>query len=176
MIKVRQQPKVVHSQTELGNENKREQTSCTVVKIRLYDSKDLENIVQLWYQTWHQTFPNIQHPQPYSAWKSRFSDELASTGEVWVAEVEHDIVGFVVVIKQEQYLSQIFVNSQYQNCGIGSALLNKAKEICPQGLTLQTLQQNTQSCRFYEKHGFKAGQLAINKINGQANIEYDWNP
>ncbi|MGH8000978.1 MAG: GNAT family N-acetyltransferase, partial [Brasilonema sp.] len=123
------------------------------MKVRLYDSKDLEDIVQLWYQTWHQTFPNIQHPQPYSAWKSRFLDDFAVQGEVWVAEVEHHIVGFVVVIKEKQYLSQLFVNFKYQNCGIGSVILNKAKEICPQGLTLQTLQQNIRACLFYEKHG-----------------------
>lgn len=147
-----------------------------MVRIRPYEPKDLEKIVQLWYRTWHQTFPNIQHPQPYSAWKSRFCDDLAVTGKVWVAEVEHHIVGFVVVIKEEQYLSQIFVNPEYQNCGVGSALLNKAKEICPQGLMLQTLQQNIRTCLFYEKHGFKAGKLSVNKINGQPNIEYHWKP
>ncbi|NMG20899.1 GNAT family N-acetyltransferase [Brasilonema bromeliae] len=147
-----------------------------MVRIRLYEPKDLEDIVQLWYRTWHQTFPNIQHPQPYSAWKSRFLDEFAVQGEVWVAEVEHHIVGFVVVIKEEQYLSQIFVNTEYQNCGVGSALLNKAKEICPQGLMLQTLQQNIRACVFYEKHGFKAGKISVNKINGQPNIEYHWKP
>ncbi|KAB8319438.1 GNAT family N-acetyltransferase [Tolypothrix campylonemoides VB511288] len=117
-----------------------------MLKIRLYDRNDLEEIVQLWYHTWHETFPNIQHPQPYSAWKSRFRDDLAVKGEIWVAEVKYHIVGFVVVIKEEQYLSQIFVNPEYQNCGIGSALLNKAKKICPQGLTLQTLQKNTRAC------------------------------
>lgn len=147
-----------------------------MVRIRLYDPKDLEDIVQLWYQTWHEAFPNIQHPQPYCAWKSRFRDDLAVKGEVWVCEVEHHIVGFVVVIKEEQYLAQIFVDSQSQNRGIGSILLNKAKEICPQGLTLQTLQQNIQACVFYERHGFKAGKLSVNKINGQPNIEYHWKP
>lgn len=35
--------------------------------IRPYQADDLENIVQLWYQTWHETFLNIQHPQPYIA-------------------------------------------------------------------------------------------------------------
>jgi putative acetyltransferase len=145
-----------------------------VLKIRLYDGNDLEDIVQLWYQTWHETFPNIQHPQPYSAWKSRFRDDLAVKGEIWVAEVESHILGFVVVIKEQQYLSQIFVNPEYHNCGIGSALLNKAKKICPEGLTLQTLQQNTRACIFYEKHGFKAVKLTVNKINGQPNIEYYW--
>lgn len=151
-------------------------STLNVVIIRLYNPDDLEEIVQLWYYTWHETFANIQHAQPYSAWKSRFRNNLAVKGEIWVAEVEYHIVGFLVVIKEEQYLSQIFVNPQYQNCGIGSALLNKAKKICPEGLTLQTLQQNTRACIFYEKHGFKAGKLSVNKINGQPNIEYHWKP
>ncbi|MBW4572682.1 MAG: GNAT family N-acetyltransferase [Tolypothrix carrinoi HA7290-LM1] len=147
-----------------------------VAKIRPYELNDLEDTVQLWYRTWHQTFPEIQHPQPYPAWKTRFCDDLAVRGNVWVAEVENSIVGFVVVIKDEQCLHQLFVDSMYQNRGVGSVLLKKAKEICPQGLTLQTLQQNTKACVFYEKHGFKAGKLSTNKINGQPNVEYNWMP
>ena len=144
--------------------------------IRPYVPKDLENTVQLWYRTWHQTFPHLEHPQPHNAWKVRFRDRLARRGEVWLAELENQIVGFVVVMKEEQELNQLFVDSVDQNRGIGSDLLNKAKEICPQGLTLQTLQQNTKACKFYEKHGFKAGKLAINEINGEPNIEYSWVP
>jgi len=96
---------------------------------------------------------------------------LAVRGDVWVAFVENSIVGFVVVIKNEQSLDQIFVEPTFQNMGIGKALLEKAKIICPIGLTLYTLQQNTQARYFYERHGFRAGTLGINKVNGQPNIE-----
>ena len=147
-----------------------------MLTLRPYDPRDLENAVELWYRTWHQTFPHIQHPQPYPAWKTRFRDDFAGGGDIWVVEVESSLAGFVVVICEEQYLAQLFVDSAYQNRGIGSSLIKKAKEICPQGLKLQTLQQNTNACRFYEKHGFKAGKLSINKINGQPNIEYQWMP
>ncbi len=145
-----------------------------MVTIRAYVPNDLENTVQLWYRTWHRTFPNLQHPQPYHTWKARFHDDLARRGEVWLAELENQIVGFVVVMKEEQEINQLFVDCVYQNQGIGSALVNKAKEICPQRLTLQTLQQNTKACKFYEKHGFNAGKLATNEINGQSNIQYYW--
>lgn len=147
-----------------------------MVSIRSYNPKDLEDTVQLWYQTWHQTFPHIQHPQTYYEWKERFCDRLAVKGNVWVAEVENRIVGFIVVMKEKQELNQIFVDLMYQNQGIGSALLDKAKAICPQGLKLNTLKQNTQACLFYEKHGFKAGKLGTNKINGEPNVEYLWLP
>ncbi|MBE9052251.1 GNAT family N-acetyltransferase [Nostocales cyanobacterium LEGE 11386] len=144
--------------------------------INSYQPEDLENTVQLWYCTWHQTFPYIQHPQSYLEWKSRFRDELAIKGHIWLAKLENRIVGFIVVIPEEQCLEQIFVDTAYQNQGIGSMLLDKAKAICPQGLKLHTLQQNMQARAFYEKHGFQVRRLSINKINGQPNIEYLWIP
>jgi putative acetyltransferase len=79
-------------------------------------------------------------------------------------------------MKEELELNQIFLDPMYQNRSVGLALLNKAKEICPQGLKLHTLQQNKTACLFYEKQGFQAGKLTTNEINGQPNIEYDWIP
>jgi len=144
--------------------------------IRPYTTSDIEAVVKLWWETWHQTFPEIKHPQSYSAWKARFQDDLAIRGNIWVAGVETCIVGFMVVMEEEKELSQLFVDLHYQNQGIGKALLEKAKAICPQGLRLTTLQSNTKACLFYEKHGFKPGKLSKNKINGQPNIEYRWIP
>ncbi|MBD6619546.1 hypothetical protein FNW02_27895 [Komarekiella sp. 'clone 1'] len=84
-----------------------------MITIRPYQTDDLENTVQLWYRTWHQTFIHIQHPQPYIAWKARFRDDLAVHGDIWIAEVEKKIVGFVVIIREEKWLSQLFVDKTY---------------------------------------------------------------
>lgn len=141
-----------------------------------YHPNDLEEVVQLWWRTWHQTFPDLQHPQPYTAWKVRFCNDIAVRGITWVAKLENQIVGFVVVVKEKGRLDQLFVDTAYQHQGIGSALLSKAKEICSQELTTDTLQRNIQARKFYERHGFRAGKLAVNKNNGQPNIEYHWSP
>lgn len=144
--------------------------------IRPYKTSDIEAVVKLWWKTWHQAFPGIKHPQPYSSWKTRFQNDLTARGNIWVAGVESCIAGFMVVIEEEKELNQLFVDSDYQNRGIGKALLEKAKAICPQGLTLTTLQRNKKACIFYEKHDFQPGRLSTNKINGQPNIEYRWTP
>ena len=144
--------------------------------IRAYNPSDIDDVVKLWWKTWHQTFPEIKHPQSYSLWKTRFENDLTVRGSIWVAEIENKIVGFMVVMEEEQELNQLFVDSDYQNQGIGKAMLEKAKAICPQGLTLTTLQSNTKACLFYEKHGFKPCRLSTNKINAQPNIEYRWIP
>lgn len=145
------------------------------VKIRSYQLENLENIVQLWYATWHKTFPHLQHPQTYAGWKERF-DQLVEDGEIFVAEVENKIAGFAIVLTKEQCLSQLFVDENYQNLGIGSALLNQAKILCPQGLKLYTLQENLKARAFYEKHGFKIKRFSINEFNYQPNVEYYWIP
>ena len=142
--------------------------------IRPFKSSDIEAVVKLWWETWNQTFPEIKHPQPYVSWKARFQDDIAVRGNIWVAEVEGNIVGFMVIIEEARELNQLFVDSDYQNQGIGRALIEKAKSICPQGLTLTTLQSNTKACLFYKKHDFKPGKLSKSKINGQPNIEYRW--
>ncbi len=144
--------------------------------IRPYNPFDIEAVVKLWWKTWHNTFPEIKHPQSYPLWKTRFENDLAIRGNVWVVEIENKIVGFMVVMQQEKELNQLFVDSDYQNQGVGKALLEKAKSICPQGLTLTTLQSNTKACLFYKKHGFKPRRLSTNKINAQPNIEYRWIP
>jgi ribosomal protein S18 acetylase RimI-like enzyme len=81
-----------------------------------------------------------------------------------------------VVIKEEQSLEQIFVDKRYQSRGVGSALMDKAKAICPEGLKLHTLQENMPPRAFYERHNFQVGKLSINKINNQPNVEYYWMP
>jgi len=145
------------------------------VKIRSYQSDDLENIVQLWYGTWHKTFPHLQHPRSYAGWKQKFY-ELVKDGDIFVAEVENQIAGFAVILIKEQCLSQLFIDESYQGLGIGSTLINIAKRLCPQGLNLYTLQENLKARAFYEKHGFKVRTFSINEFNGQPNVEYFWIP
>lgn len=142
--------------------------------IRVYRSSDFDAIVALWYRTWHQTFPHLQHPYPYSAWEARFREELVVQGAIWVAEIENQIVGFIVMFVDQQWIDQLFVDAQYQSQGIGAALLDQAKAICPQGLTLCTLQENLRARSFYERQGFKPGKKSVNPFNHQPKIEYHW--
>ncbi|MBW4444634.1 MAG: GNAT family N-acetyltransferase [Plectolyngbya sp. WJT66-NPBG17] len=156
-----------------------EQKKSTVhrgVTIRAYRSSDLATLVALWYHTWHQTFPYLQHPYPFSAWEEQFREHLAIHGIVWLAEVEGNIAGFIIVIPNRQRVDQLFVDAQHQSQGIGALLLDRAKAICPQGLTLCTLQENIRARSFYERHGFKAGKQSVNPFNQQPNIEYRWTP
>ena len=138
--------------------------------IRPYTEDDLDEVVALWYRSWTHAFPNLKHPQPFEQWKCRFQNDYARGGGVWVAVIQDQIVGFIVV--SNSVIAQIFVDVDRQRTGVGTGLLNQAKRMYPNGLSLTTLQQNEQARQFYEKHGFAIGAAGINPINGQPNIEY----
>jgi ribosomal protein S18 acetylase RimI-like enzyme len=145
-------------------------------QIRPYGDDDLETLVELWYRSWTNNLPNLKHPIPFKHWTHRFQSELVQRGEIWVAQQQVKIVGFLMIIKSDQWLDQLFVDVDFQGQGVGAILLNHAKTLSPTGLRLTTLQQNTKACRFYEHHGFTAVKLGVNALNKQPNIEYRWSP
>lgn len=139
-----------------------------------FDSKDTDAIVQLWYDTWHETFPHLTHPDSINGWKHRFETKIVPTMHVVVAKANSVCIGFMALDVPKHYLSQIFVDRRYHRSGVGGLLIEQAKSICPAYLSLHTLQSNTKACKFYEKHGFIQGEEGVNPVNGQANIAYHW--
>ncbi|TQV92477.1 hypothetical protein V2A60_007163 [Cordyceps javanica] len=99
-----------------------------------------------------------------------------SKGQMFVAEIENKIIGFLRIVGQD--LDQLYLMPGYYRKGIGTMLLNKAKDISPDGLTLFTFQVNERARAFYESHGFRA----VETSNGQRNEEmepdilYEWRP
>jgi len=146
------------------------------IHLRVYHPDDFEFAVQLWHQSWHHAFPGFRHPWTYAQWRERFQQKVLSHESIWVAESGGQIAGFFVLRESDGYLDQIFVALAMQQQGVGTLLLNKAKQLSPGGLSLDTLQSNTNARRFYERHGFLPGQTGINPNNGQPNIEYRWTP
>ena len=72
--------------------------------------------------------------------------------EVWIAENDVGVLGFAVLSSDQ--LLQIHVEPAQQGRGIGTRLLDQAKERRPAGFTLWTFQKNVGARRFYERHGF----------------------
>ena len=146
--------------------------------IRLYRPEDLDPVVDLWYDTWHAAFPDLRHHEPKEEWRRRFEAEIAAEERVYVAELDGRIAGFLAVKERgggQGYLHEIFVAPDLQGQGIGSALMQLAKELAPAGLRLHTLQRNTQAAAFYEHHGFTVASTGVGRV-GLPNAQYAWTP
>ena len=96
--------------------------------------------------------------------------------QVLVAETGGAITGFIAM--HEDVVHHLYVRPDLRRHGIGSALLDRAKERMPSGFRLWVFQQNLPARRFYEKHGLRV----IEETDGSRNEErtpdalYGWTP
>jgi ribosomal protein S18 acetylase RimI-like enzyme len=96
--------------------------------------------------------------------------------ELWVADEGGRVVGFAGVSGSE--LTHLYVDPSAQDSGVGSALLDHVKSLCPERLELWVFQENEGARRFYERHGFELIRLT----DGAGNMErepdalYEWRP
>jgi putative acetyltransferase len=100
--------------------------------------------------------------------------------EVWVAEEDGRLLGFLGIEHSTNHgppvLEKIYVEPAEQNRGVGSALLDKAKDLRPAELYLWVFQKNP-ARRLYERNGF----VLVKLTDGADNMErepdalYRWN-
>ncbi len=103
-----------------------------------------------------------------------FVDEaMARWDTARVAEdSEGTLVGFLCL--EGTLIDQLFVAPRHQRQGIGSRLLDDAKNRCPKGLSLHTFQANSPARAFYEKRGFRPIGYGISEAEGEPDVTYVW--
>jgi GNAT superfamily N-acetyltransferase len=102
--------------------------------VRPYGADDLDPIVDLWYDTWHATFPDLRHHEPKDEWRRRFAEEIVPTERIFVAELEGQLAGFLAVKddgEQRAYIHEIFVAPGFQRRGIGCTHCSATKRPSP---------------------------------------------
>ena len=104
------------------------------------------------------------------------TDVVPEDHETWVAEKDGRIVGFAAI--GESMLGHVYVHPDFHSRGIGTALLEKTKELRPDGFTLWTFPANERACRFYERHGLQPIEYSDGSGNeeGLPDVRYEWRP
>lgn len=82
------------------------------------------------------------------------------------------VIGFLAYTSET--VSDLYVHIDYQNKGIGSMLLDIAKNNSSGVLRLFTFEKNTRAQQFYERHGFKIIRRGFEEFWQLADIEYEW--
>ena len=102
--------------------------------------------------------------------------------EVWVAEESGRLLGFLAIEASRNLggapvLEKLYVEPAEQNRGVGSALLDKAKEVRPDELYLWVFQKNP-ARRLYERHGFRLVKLTegADNMEREPDALYRWAP
>jgi GNAT superfamily N-acetyltransferase len=104
-----------------------------------------------------------------------FGEVVLLTCEAWVADRDGEVVALMVL--DNEWISQLYVDPAAAGEGIGSDLIGHAKEARPTGLKLWTFQGNLRARRFYDSHGFVATASTTGENEEQEpDVRYEWRP
>lgn len=97
------------------------------------------------------------------------ADVLIPFGRVAVAATVEKPIGIMALSHDGKldWIDQLYLHPSAVGCGIGSQLIERAKQELGPLIRLHTFQSNTASRRFYERHGF----LPVAFGDGSANEE-----
>jgi len=88
-----------------------------------------------------------------------------SARDVWVAERDGALTAFLVV--EGEWLPSLYVAPEAAGQGLGSALLDLAKSLRPDGFGLWVFESNSPARRFYARHGL----IEVERTDGSGNEE-----
>ena len=103
-----------------------------------------------------------------------FGEVVVPTREVWVAGGPAGDIRAVLVLEDDR-VDQLYVDPPWGGRGLGSRLLQVAKDRRPDGLQLWTFAANHGARRFYERHGFQAVETTEGyNEEGAPDVRYEW--
>ncbi|HZX07591.1 GNAT family N-acetyltransferase [Kribbella sp.] len=134
--------------------------------VRPLEPSDTAAAAEVWWRARHadgsQLPPAIHTAEQVAGW---FADVLLPDGETWVALDEDRIVAVLTLDGDD--LDQLYVAPEAAGRGVGSVLVDLAKDLRPGGLALWTFQTNLRAQSFYRRHGFRE----VRRTDGSANEE-----
>ena len=146
---------------------------ATALQLRPYRTEDEDAAIALWQQTWQKAYPAIDFAARVTWWRERWRSELVPNAAVIVAEQAGTLVGFVTV-DPSGYLDQLVVAPDHWGSGLAAALVNEAKRLSPDRITLLVNADNIRAIRFYERNGFAHAGEDVNPTSGRPVLKMEW--
>lgn len=118
--------------------------------IRKYEDKDLEGMLDVWYQA-SLVAHSFLTAEFFEQERRNIRDVYLDNSETWIYEDEGRVVGFLSMHENE--VGAIFIYPEMQGRGIGRALMDVAKGL-HETLELEVFKENLKARGFYEHYGF----------------------
>ncbi|GLQ54673.1 GNAT family N-acetyltransferase [Devosia nitrariae] len=82
-----------------------------------------------------------------------YRETVYSQCQVFVAE-RHGAVGAFLALSDQNFVTALYADGRSRGLGLGTLLIDRAKQIRPDGLSLWTFVANEDAQRFYRRQGF----------------------
>ena len=145
----------------------------TPFALRPYRASDEDAAIALWQRTWQEAYPSIDFAARVTWWRERWRKEIVPDAAIIVAEQAGKLVGFVT-IEATGYLDQLVVAPDLWGAELGNALVDEAKRLSPDGITLLVNTDNARAIRFYERNGFVHAGDDVNPTSGRPVLKMKW--
>jgi putative acetyltransferase len=142
-------------------------------QLRSYRDEDEDAAIELWQQTWQRAYPAIDFAARVPWWRERWRNELVPKAAIIVAEQAGALVGFVT-IDAKGYLDQLVVAPDHWGSELAKGLVNEAKRLSPDRITLLVNTDNARAIRFYERNGFVHAGEDVNPTSGRPVLKMEW--
>ena len=143
------------------------------LSLRPYRTEDEDAAIALWLATWQRAYPSIDFAARVPWWRERWRGELVPKAAIIVAEEAGAIVGFVT-IDSEAYLDQLVVAPDRWGTDVADTLVEEAKRLSPDSITLLVNDDNARAIRFYERNGFAHAGKDVNPTSGRPVLKMVW--
>jgi putative acetyltransferase len=141
--------------------------------LRPYRTEDEDVAIELWRLTWQQAYPAIDFNARVAWWRERWRKELVANAQIIVAEQADVLIGFVT-IDASGYLDQLVVSPDHWGSKLATSLVDEAKRLSPNGVTLLVNKDNARAIRFYERNGFEHAGEDVNPTSGRPVLKMEW--
>ncbi len=142
-------------------------------QLRPYRAEDEDAAIALWLETWRRAYPEIDFAARVTWWRERWQKDLVPNAAIIVAEQSGTLTGFVT-IDRKGYLDQLVVAPDHWGSELGNALLDEAKRLSPDRITLLVNTDNARAIRFYERNGFTQAGGDVNPTSGRPVLRMEW--
>ncbi|QRY67895.1 GNAT family N-acetyltransferase [Ensifer sp. PDNC004] len=84
-----------------------------------------------------------------------YAETVFAERTVFLAEEDGEIAGFLS-LSDDRHVTALYIDERHRGAGIGARLIDTAKAMSPDELSLWTFENNRDAQRFYEHQGFEA--------------------
>jgi hypothetical protein len=95
--------------------------AAPLVALRHYRPQDFEATVRLWYEVGLAAHPYVSERFSHADYAAYFRDVMSLDAAIWLAELEGQLVGFIIL--RGNFVDQVYVAVAHQRQGIGGVLM-----------------------------------------------------
>ncbi|MEM7387434.1 MAG: GNAT family N-acetyltransferase [Verrucomicrobiota bacterium] len=141
------------------------------IRLSEFEETQTEELVAMWRASFEHGV-GILDPHPISEQRDYFLKRVLPENTVLVATSAESIVGFVAASPTS--IAQLYVHVDHLRKGIGTRLVEWAKQNSGGSLWLYTFECNRVAQRFYERHGFVIVERGVEEMWKLRDLKYSW--